>query len=67
MTTLGDEYPKAQARFRRMRDKGKEIGPAGAFYVAMCDDLLRRADQAAVEGDLAQMIRVFAEMKEMKE
>ena len=67
MTTLGDDYPRQQERVRRCRDQAKALGPAGIFYVAVCDDLLRRADKAAVEQDLPAMLRVYAEMKELKE
>lgn len=66
MNTLGDEFPKAQERIRRLRDYGREIGVAGTFYVAVCDDLLRRADRAAIEGDTVAMIAIFKEMQEMK-
>ncbi len=50
-----------------MREKiqhGREIGPAGAFYVMMAEDLLRRADKAAIEGDIVQILQVYQEMKE---
>lgn len=66
-TTLGDDFPVQQARIRKLRDYGKEIGPAGAFYVAVCDDLLRRADKAAIEGDIVAMVSLYQEMREMKE
>lgn len=65
--TLGDDFPVQQERIRRLRDQGKEIGPAGAFYVMVCDDILRRADHAAISGDLTEMILVYHEMKELKE
>ena len=67
MTTLGDDYPNQQARIRVCLQNGREIGPAGAFYCAVAEDLLRRADKAAIEGDLPAMIAVYNEMKEFKE
>lgn len=66
MTTLADAYPNEQARIRRCLANGREIGPAGAFYCAMADDLLRRADVAAMSGDVVQMLALFKEMQEFK-
>jgi hypothetical protein len=67
MTTLGEAYPQQQARLRQMLINGREIGPAGAFYCAMVEDVLRRADKAAIEQDLPAMIAIYQEMVEMKE
>lgn len=66
MATLGEAYPKEQARVRIVLGYYKEIGPAGAFGAAMIEDLLQRADKAAIEGDAVAMIRIFQEMKEVK-
>lgn len=66
MTTLGDEFPKEQARVREVLGYYKEIGPAGAFGAAMIEDVLRRADRAAVSGDVIEMLRVFKELKEIE-
>jgi hypothetical protein len=65
--TVGDDYPRQQARVRMIRDHAQEIGPAGAFLVAICDDVLRRADAAAIGGDVVAIMRVYQEMREMKE
>lgn len=65
-TTVGDDFPRMQAQVREMRDRGKAIGPAGAFYVAVCDDLLRRADEAAMSGDIVRILTVYQEMKELQ-
>jgi len=64
--TLGEAYPKEQARIRECLRRGRDIGPAGAFYCAMADALLQRADRAAVSGDLVAMIQVYQEMCEFK-
>ena len=66
MSTLGEEYPKQQARVRTILGYYKDVGPAGFFGAAMIEDLLRRADRAAIEQDLPAMIRLFQEMKEVK-
>jgi hypothetical protein len=64
--TLGDAYPQEQARIRQCIENGREIGPAGMFYVAMAEDLLRRADRAAISGDVVEMVRLFKEMQEFQ-
>lgn len=67
MTSLGEDYPKQQERCRTILGYAKQIGPAGAFLVAILEDLLRRADEAAISGDVVSMIRLYQEMKEVKE
>lgn len=65
--TLGEAFPKEQARLRQCVIHGKEIGPAGAFYCAVIEDILRRADKAVMEQDLPAMIAIYKEMKEVEE
>jgi hypothetical protein len=67
MASLGEEYPKQQARVREILGHYKEIGPAGAFGAAWIEALLRRADTAAVEQNLPNMIACYQEMQEVKE
>lgn len=67
MSSLGDEFPKEQARLREVLGNYKEIGPAGLFAVSMIEQTLRRADEAAISGDLVAMIKVFQEMKQYKD
>lgn len=64
--TLGDAYPKRQADVRRLRDAYREIGPAGAFGLAVIDDVLRRADEAVASGDVVAMLRLYQEMGGLK-
>lgn len=64
--TLGDDFPREQARVREVLGYFKAIGPAGAFGAAMIEDVLRRADQAAISGDVVAMIRVYQEIKEIE-
>lgn len=67
METVGDDYPRQQERVRRIRDHARDIGPAGNFLVAICDDLLRRAEQAAIRQDVVEIVKIYQEMKDMKE
>ena len=64
MTTLGEDYPKMQASVRELLASYREIGPAGAFGAMMIEQVLRHADEAAISGDLAAMIRSYQAMKE---
>ena len=66
MTSLGEEYPKEQARCRELLTQYQEIGPPGRFGALMIEDMLRRADEAAISGDVIAMIRLYEEMKESK-
>ena len=65
-TTLGDEFPKQQARVRKILGCYKEIGPAGMFGAAMIEQTLREADAAALSGDIVAMLRAYEAMKEIK-
>lgn len=67
METLGDAFPKQQARLRRILTTYQAIGPAGACGAAMIEQLLQQADNAAIEGDLVAMIRLYPQMCEVKE
>ena len=63
MSSLGTEFPKQQARCRELLLVYKDIGPSGAFALAMIKQVLERADQAASEQDVIKMIRSWDEMK----
>ena len=67
MSSLGEEYPKQQARVRELFKMYTEIGSAGQFAVIMMEDCLKRADKAVIENDLPEMIKIFEEMKGFKE
>jgi len=63
MSTLGDEYPKEQARCRELVRAYRELGPTGRIGALMIEETLRRADEAAAHGDVVAMIGLFQEMK----
>lgn len=67
MPNLGEDYPKQQARLRECLRNGQEIGQAGIFYCAVIENILLRADKAAMEQDLPAMIRIYQEMQDIKE
>jgi hypothetical protein len=65
--TLGEAFPKQQARLRELLAIYKGLGPVGTFGATLIEDCLKRADKAAIEGDVVAMIRIYEEMKGFKE
>ncbi|MGE0334463.1 MAG: hypothetical protein AB7Q76_04170 [Gammaproteobacteria bacterium] len=67
METLGDAFPREQARVRRVLETYREIGPVGAFGAMMIEQALQRADKAVISGDLAELIAAYKELQSIKE
>ena len=65
--TLGEALPEQQARVRKLIGYYREIGPAGQFAIANMEAALRRADQAAISGDVGAMIQAHEELKGFSE
>jgi hypothetical protein len=65
--TVGDDFPRQQERVRKLAQFGREIGPAGTFYVAVCEAALKKADEAAIGGDLVEILAAYQQMKDIKE
>lgn len=69
MGTLGEDLPKEQARVRKLillyRDPA--LDGAGNFAASMMEELLRKADEAVISGDLVAMIAAYNDLKEYKE
>ena len=63
--TLGEALPKEQARVREVLGHYKEIGPAGMFGAAMIEQILQKADQAVVSGDVVAMIAAYKDLQEI--
>lgn len=61
--TLGEEFPKEQARVRELLGEYKAIGQAGAFGAAMIEQTLQRAEKAAISGDIVAILRSYEELK----
>lgn len=64
--SVGDDFPRQQARVREVLGYYKEIGPAGAFGAATIEATLRRADAAMASGDIVAILRSYQEMKEVQ-
>jgi hypothetical protein len=65
MSTLGDEFPLQQKRCRELLGEYKALpNGVGTFGALMIEQVLQRADAAAVSGDVVAMLRSFQEMKD---
>lgn len=65
--TLGEKLPEKIAFVRdELLPRYLEIGPAGAFAVTMIRLTLDRASKAMIEGDVVEMLRVYAELDGME-
>ena len=63
--TLGEALPREMARVRdKVMPAYVEIGPAGAFGLAMMRRDLDEAARALAEGDVVAMVRVYQSLKE---
>lgn len=67
MGSLGEEFPKEQARVRQILGIYKEIGPAGRLGAALIEQALRKADEAAISGSILAMLLAYDELKAIKE
>ena len=63
METLGDAFPKEQARVREILGYYQALGPAGAFGAGWIQELLRLADRAALEQDTVAMLALYPQLK----
>lgn len=66
MSSLGEEFPKMQAQVRELLMTYKELGPIGIFGATMIEQVLRRADEAVMSGDVVLMTQSYEEMKGCK-
>lgn len=63
MNSVGEDFPNEQARVRELLGQYKEIGPVGTFGAMMIEQVLQRADAAAISGDVIQILRSYEELK----
>lgn len=63
MKSLASAYPAEQQRLRDLLAWYRAQGEAGMFGAMNLENLLRKADRAAVSGDVIEMLEVFVEME----
>lgn len=66
MASVGEDFPKQQARARELLQQYRSIGPAGAFGALMIEQAIQRADQAAISGDVVAIVRSYEELKNLE-
>jgi hypothetical protein len=66
VSSLAEEFPKEQARVRKLLGIYKDLGAPGVFGAAILEQTLQRANQAAVSGDVIAMLRSYEELKGCK-
>jgi len=66
MSSVGEEFPKEQARVREILGYYKEIGPPGMFGAITIRQKLSRADKAMASGNIIAILQSFEELKAVK-
>lgn len=66
--TVGEDFPKQQERLRGLIEqyrKTQALCPESncMFAIAMLENVLKRADQAAISGDTVELLRAYEAMK----
>ena len=65
--SVGDDFPRQQARVRECLKNGLSTGPAGAFDVAVCERALARAERAMAGGDVVEILGAYEELRGIQE
>lgn len=67
MSSVGEDFPAQQARVRAIQQTAREIGPAGFFLVAACEQALRQAEAASISGDAVAILAAYKNLTEFSE
>lgn len=65
--SVGEAFPGALARARRILVTYQEIGPVGRFGALMIERSISQAEQAQASGDPVAIIRAFKDLSDIKE
>ena len=65
-TSVGEDFPKQQARVREVLGMYRDIGPNGMFGAMMIEQTLREADEAQASGDIIRILQSYEALKEIK-
>ena len=64
--TVGEDFPRQQARVRKIRGYAAKI-PSGLFLTLACDQALEEAEKAAMSGDVVRIISAYTKLKGFEE
>lgn len=62
-TSVGEDFPKQQARVREVLGLYRDIGPNGMFGATMIEQTLREADEAQASGDIVRILQSYQALK----
>jgi hypothetical protein len=65
--SLGEAFPREQARVREVLKRYQEIGPAGFFGATQIELTLATADRAAASGDPVAMLESYKAMRAVED
>ncbi len=66
ITTVGEDFPKQQARVREVLGLYRDIGPNGMFGAMMIEKTLQEADEAQASGNIIEILRSYEALKEIE-
>lgn len=64
MSTVGEDFPKQQARVRELLSEYRGLGPNGYFGALMLERTLREADEAMASGDIVRILAAYQALKD---
>lgn len=62
-TSVGEDFPKEQARCREVLAQYKELGPSGVLGGVLIEATLCEADAAMASGDIVRILRAYKAMQ----
>jgi hypothetical protein len=65
-TTVGEDFPRQQARVRALYSTYVSLGVPGTFGAAMIEAALTEAEQAQASGDVLRILRAYEALKDCK-
>jgi len=60
--SVGEDFPKQQARLRELLKQYQAIGPAGTFGAMSIEQALKQAEEAAIGGDIIATLKAYQNM-----
>ena len=67
MTSVGQDFPKELARVREVKQNYLTIGPAGIFGATLIEQDIQAAERALASGDVIEIVKAYARLKEIKD
>ncbi len=61
--SVGEAFPAEQARVRELLLAYKALGEVGVFGATMIQEVLLRAEAAAISGDVIRILRSYEELR----